>query len=120
MFNEGEYFNTDSEKCSFTDSNFAELLKCSALLPETIQSDSQNWGKAYANELKLMMCEIDEFLLLDLLISDVVFHGEANFIGFPSGAGTGVAILPVLQLGMSVSSDDQAGVWEFFKFLLSD
>lgn len=121
IFNNTNYADIVTGTCNFQDGSFEKLLELSAKLPtEVIPTDSQRWGKAYIGEQVLLLDSFGEFLIDDLLIDNAIFHGNTNYIGFPSDYGTGIAMVPIIRLGMSSSSKNQDAVWAFFKFLLSE
>ena len=121
IFNTTSYADIARGTCNFQDGNFGKLLELSTKLPaEIIPTDSQRWGKAYIGEQVLLLDSFGEYLIDDLLIDNAIFHGNTNYIGFPSDCGTGIAMAPIMRLGMSSSSKNQDGVWAFFKFLLSE
>lgn len=121
IYNFEKYMNTEKATCDFNDGSFEKILAFSATLPdENMSGNSQRWGRAYIGKQYLITESLGENYISDLLIDNELYHGRTNYIGFPDDDGSGVAMSPIMRLGMSSSSKCQDGVWAFFKFLLSE
>lgn len=119
LFNSGEYIDRESLTCHFADSGFAELLEFAAQLPDSsANSDSGDFGAVYLGDQLLLPAQLGTAALKLLSFIDAVYHGNARCIGFPSEAGTGIAVTPSVPVGVSVSSHHKDGARDFLYYLL--
>jgi ABC-type glycerol-3-phosphate transport system substrate-binding protein len=123
------YFDWKTGICRFDTPEFVELLETVKTFPEAVDY----WEvypdyDAYIPIVEDIVRE-DGILLDALQISNVraardmkeSFGGEdVSFIGFPTPMGSGYALAQGLSLGISSSSVNQDGCWEFLKSVLYD
>ena len=123
-FMHGELYSEETLDCDFTSENFLSMLEFTASLPAGFNYDGSGSqgvpnGRAYAGEQLLVLEEL-RYIVEQISWLDAVFSGEAQFVGFPTDGGTGFGLIPEVRLAMSSSGGNKYGVWEFFKYLLSD
>ena len=114
-----EYFDLDSASCNFNTPEFARLLSFMAQLPEEEDPTTGDMENVYFGEQYLLYMGMDNMLNW-ITMSDAVFQGEVVSVGFPSSGDHGVSASVEMRLAMSASSELKEGVWQFFKYLLSD
>lgn len=121
MFNKEEVYSTENVHCNFTAETFGDILSFAKRLPD---EKSENSGTPYTRALQgeqLMLIELMGPYFVDFLSYYNTFFGEDSVTtGLPSAAGSGCAFVPQMPLGMSSSSAYKDGVWDFFKFLMSE
>lgn len=113
------YIDKETATCNFNHAEFMAMLEFSSALPDTKDQTASFVENIYYGE-QLLYQSADPNIVKDLLCADGVFQSEVESVGFPTPVGHGVSMAPSLRLGMSASSDNQEGVWEFFRYLLSD
>ncbi len=109
--------------CDFQNQDFMELLSFAASLPASFNYDGSqgtDLGRAYDGEQVLVLTSLDASVVDQVSFMDAIFSGEAQFVGFPAAAGSGFGFRPTAQLAMSSAGHNKFGVWEFFRYLLSD
>lgn len=116
-----DFINRKEKTCSFDNKIFAGYLEYAAsLLPK-------NEISAAPYEINYQI--ISKNQLLDLwdsrgIIGDLMryerLYDKAVFVGFPTNKGTGYAMTPLLNFGMSSAGEHKEGAWEFFKFMLGE
>lgn len=114
-----EYYDFDSASCNFNTPEFVRMLNFIAQLPKEEDKTTSKWENIYFGEQYLLLLGMDN-MILNMAAADAVFCGEAGSIGFPATNCGGVAASADMRLAMSSSSAVQDGVWQFFKYLLSD
>lgn len=122
-FMKEELYSEETLKCDFNSENFLALLRYAKELPEDFQGDGNQgemMGRAYAGEQLLILKAFGDYIVDEISLLNGCFSGEARFVGFPSGSGNGFGIEPCERLAMSASCLHKEGVWEFFRFLLSE
>ncbi len=120
-FMKEELYSEETHSCHFDTETFARMLEFAARLPEEVVLDGSQEGTLYAAYQGKQQAGLDCFgsiAVSQISWYDKVLGGEAQFVGFPTNTGSGVALLPEIRLGMSSSGTRQNGVWEFYKFLL--
>lgn len=60
------------------------------------------------------------FLVDCMSFNNTIYGGKTNYSGFPTSHGSAPALMPSIQFGMSATSENKEGVWQFFKFILSE
>ena len=129
-----DFVDYNAPSCRFDSEKFVRLLELSKELPpfrDTREMSREEWREysifKHNTEQRLVSGEqifyfVDLFNIPVFVLqqTDAIFRGEPRFVGFPSDSGSGIALEPVLRLGMSTSSPNKEAVWEFFRFLLSD
>lgn len=121
-FMKDELYSEETLDCDFSSEAFLALLRYAKELPESFQGDGnqgETMGRAYAGEQLLVLRDFRDSIVDEISLLNSCFSGEAQFVGFPTGSGSGFGIAPCERLGMSASSLHKEGVWEFFRFLLS-
>lgn len=122
-FMKDELYSEETLQCNFVSESFASMLEFAASLPDSVElegNQGEPHGRAYAGE-QLLACDFfGDFIVDEISLYNTAFGGEAQFVGFPTEQGSGFGIAPADRIGMSSSSANKAGVWEFFCFLLSD
>lgn len=115
-----ELYSPVDKTCRVDTEEFAAILSIAAELPEEKDAYYDDYASA-ANGDQLLL---DEWLgpgFVDIIsFFHTIYGEEVRITGFPSGEGHGPAIQPQLPLGMSAASENKEGVWEFFRFLLSE
>lgn len=118
-----ELYSTENISCNFNSETFVTVLNWMSKLPETQElfdgNESLPLGSAYVGELMVLITESGLDIPTDISAADTVFSGAAQYLGFPSEAGGGFALVPEISLGMSSTSQNKDNVWAFFKFLLN-
>ena len=123
LFQGGEYFDKENQKCNFIGSSFQQFLEFAAQLPTEYnidEIDSQSYGRAYVGEQSILTQWIGAMPGLNITRDDAIFSGDAQFVGFPSSYSTGMALVPSALIGVSSSSQDKEAAMDFIYFLLSD
>ena len=115
-----ELYSPEDKTCSFDTEEFAEVLEIAAALPEEVPPGISQDECVLDGEQMLIVEWLGPYFVDHIALSNTMFGGQARISGLPSGRGHGASILPQLPLGMSASSEGKEGVWEFFKFLLSE
>ena len=129
-----DFVDYNAPSCDFDSEKFVRLLELSKELPpfrDTREMSREEWREysifKHNTEQRLVSGEqifyfVDLFNIPVFVLqqTDAIFRGEPRFVGFPNDSGSGIALEPVLRLGMSTSSPNKEAVWEFFRFLLSD
>ena len=122
-FMKDELYSEETLSCDFSSEAFLALLRYAKELPEDFQGDGnqgETMGRAYAGEQLLVLRDFRDSIVDEISLLNSCFSGEAQFVGFPTGSGSGFGIAPCDWLGMSASGLHKEGVWEFFRFLLSE
>jgi hypothetical protein len=122
-FMKNELYSEETLQCNFTSEDFISMLEYTASLPASFNFDgSQGTAmfRAAAGEQVLVINAFGYEIVDEISLLNGVFSGEAQFVGFPTDSGSGIGIDPCERLGMSSASANKDGVWEFFRFLLSD
>lgn len=118
-----ELYSEEELWCDFRNQDFMDMLSFAASLPASFHYDGSQGtdiGRAYAGEQVLILTSLDAFVVGDISYMDAIFGGEAQYVGFPGAAGSGFGFRPTAQLAMSSAGHNKYGVWEFFRYLLSD
>lgn len=118
-FSGKDYVDPDSGSCSFDSPEFIGLLEFSAQLPEKAEYLTYEPGRLYVGD-QFVYIRTTGDLVEEWQFTNAQMAGKERFIGFPTRSGSGVSIQPCLRLAMSGMSTEKDGVWEFFRFLLSD
>ena len=121
-FTGNEYIDEENAKCSFSDSSFAKMLSICPRLPDSAASNdsgSDNWGMIYTGQQLFAFLMNYPEICTGIAKANAAYSGNAEFLGFPS-KNSGTALTPLINLGMSASSDGKKGVWSFFEYLLSN
>ena len=114
-----EFVNYESSECNFVSEQFISLLTLSSQLPETPDFSCLPEFLIYSGD-QFFFIETMSNIIDELQYTDAIYQGHAQALGFPSNTRSGVSMSPCLWLGMSSTSKEQAGVWEFFSYLLSE
>lgn len=121
LFNKQQYFNTQTGYCDFSNSDFGLFLEYAKGLPADIQdAHSQYWARAYVGEQKVIMFWLDAQCLNQISFANAVFSEHAQFVGFPTSGGSGLAIVPSALVGVSKTASNKAGVIDFLEFIISE
>lgn len=115
-----ELVDYNKAQCSFDTPLFKRCLEYASQLPDELSLEEQQyygWG-AYSGESVFKKCFFQD-PVRDYLRCKSLFGGDMAACGFPAKPG-GAGFTPTIMLGMAANSPNQAGVWDFFKFLLSD
>lgn len=120
-----DYIDLEKAVCDFDNPRFISLLEFAAGLPASYdsnssESSSQPWGRAFNGRQLVLSSYLTGRAFDDISINSSIFKDELQYVGFPSETGNGIALVPTMRFGMSSSANSPDGVWEFFKFLLSD
>lgn len=122
-FMKKDLYSEEDLECNFISDSFISMLEFAKTLPSSFIPDGtqgEPMGRSYAGEQLLVLTNLGCSAASEISLLNAIFGGNAQFVGFPANSGNGVGIRPWAQLGMSSSSVNKNGVWEFFKFLLSD
>ncbi len=118
-----ELYSEEELWCDFQNQDFMDMLSFAASLPASFNYDGSQGtdiGRAYAGEQVLILTGLDASAVDEVSWMDAIFGGEAQFVGFPTAEGSGFGFRPTAQLAMSSAGHNKFGVWEFFRYLLSD
>jgi ABC-type glycerol-3-phosphate transport system substrate-binding protein len=119
VYSGDEYINMGTATCNFNTPTFVNMLEFSAQLPEEPRYETYEPARIYTGNQMILINTTDD-LVYDWQFANALFCGNEALIGFPTNSSNGVNMAPSLRLGMSTNSQCKDGVWEFFKFLLSD
>ncbi|MEE0794893.1 MAG: extracellular solute-binding protein [Oscillospiraceae bacterium] len=111
----------ENAECRFEDELFIKILEFAGQLPNNLAlntSGADKWSNVSSGNQLLSVGTYGRDLISELVIDNILFHGDVSYMSFPSCNG-GAALIPELWLGMSSQSTQKDGVWEFFKFTLS-
>lgn len=117
-----EYIDYHSAKCSFDSPRFRQCLEYAAKLPAELSLEIRDYpgSGAYTGSALFIRCWMETDPVMDYLYYESIFQEDMTVCDFPSSPGGGSSFTPMIELGITQSSQNQAGAWEFFKFLLSD
>lgn len=121
MYTKDEVYSTERAQSNFNSETFGELLNFAKRLPDSkIENNGTPYTRAMQGE-QFMLLELMGPYFVDFLSYYNTFFGD-DFVttGFPSATGSGCAFVPQVSLGMSSSSAYKDGVWDFFKFIMSE
>jgi len=115
------FIDDERAECSFESETFLHLMEYLKSLPESVEWVGLQQNNApYLND-EILLCEtsISCFIEYHILRAGFGFDSELQIVGYPSAAGGVADIIPHHLLGISASSEQQAGAWKFVKFMLS-
>lgn len=121
-FMKEQLYSTETLECDFVNEDFISMLEFSKGLLESYVPDGSGGlplGRAYTGD-QLLVFTFTPYIIDEMSFLNTAFSGEAQLAGFPGSESSGFGMHPILRLGMSSSSEHKMGVWEFFRFLLSD
>lgn len=126
-FSDDSFVDIETGYCNFEDEVFANLIQFASELPSSNNFDETMYAAAVKSEDTEILNgeQLLSFVdtgnpVLDLLRIKTLHGADAQFIGFPTTAGTGVAMTPFLRMAMSSVSTHKDDVWTFFDYLLSE
>lgn len=117
------FIDWDTGTCSFDSDAFIELLEAAAKYPREVDETDPGYVDSlvqlYNGTAILDASELySEF---SIQMYEALLGGEITYIGYPTSDGKGGnSILPSSTLGISDSSENKDGAWEFLKYILSD
>lgn len=129
--NIGSYIDEATGVCRFDTDEFIRILELCSLLPEKSIYDDMNWEEvdnSFWTELQLGLRK-DTTLFYYTYLSNYrtywemlkgTFGTDINMVGYPSEGGNGSSINATVRLAMSAKSSMKEGIWEFFKYILSE
>ena len=118
VYSGDDFIDLQRGSCNFTDGRFKQLLEFSAQLEETTEIADELSAVYNGRQLYYVSSSSDP--VADWQYANAVFHGRAKATAFPTRTGEGELISPDLRLAMCSKGINKDGVWEFFKYLLSD
>lgn len=119
IFSADDFATGENGAYNFNNSDFIELLKFAATLPEEPDYEGYPPTDIYDGK-QLLSLATDGEIVLDIIRNDTLFRKKCTAVGFPSSKGGRYALFPYMSLGMASTSENKEGVWEFFSFLLRD
>ncbi len=116
-----QFVNWETGECSFDGDEFIKMLEYA----KKYQKDSTQ-APAYGisreallnDEILLTQCYVNSLTQIQMM--EGVFGEPATFIGYPVSDGIGAMIQANNTYGMNAKSKQKDGVWEFFRFLMSE
>ena len=122
-----DYINREIGICSFDNSNFSGLLEFASTLPSAASMDYSTIISLRSTELSKLLSGSQLFKIVEtgypvgeVLINRGLFGENVSYVDFPVSSGSGCAMTPFVQLGMSTKSENKDAIWEFFRFLIND
>lgn len=122
-FSGDQFIDTETNTCDFNKKDFTELLEFAKSCPETISEEQYNdYFTQYLSDSSLLAVQylnsiFDYYYMTRQLFGDV----DVTVTGFPSTDNKGPAIASSTELGISNSTADREGCWEFVRrFLLPE
>ena len=116
-----ELYSTETLACNFVTEDFLYMLQYATGLPaERPQVCESADLLAYCGEQLLTKQSRGAFLVDCMSFNNTIYGGKTNYSGFPTSHGSAPALMPSIQFGMSATSENKEGVWQFFKFILSE
>lgn len=116
-----ELYDTETLTCNFITEDFLFMLQYAAGLPaERPQIYESADLLAYYGEQLLTKQTLGAFLVDLMSFNNTIYGGKASYSGLPTSHGSAPALMPSIQFGMSATSENKEGVWQFFKFILSE
>lgn len=115
-----ELCSATDKTCNFTSEEFISMLAITAQLPDTQPPFYMPIESAANGERLILENWLGPFFVDYIAWYHTIFGDDVCITGFPSAQGHGAQIMPHLSVGMSSTSENKEGVWEFFKFLLSE
>ena len=113
------FIDMGTSTCRLNSAEFINMLKYSSEL-----SAKEDWtyapDSAVFNGKQLIFISTTDDLVYEYQYANALFSGKAKLIGFPTNNGTGVSMAPRLRVGMSGTSGEKDGVWDFMAYLLGD
>lgn len=126
LFLGDEYVDKDTGKCQFDNPSFKQFVSLAATFPAEYDPDdpnrpaSQSWSRAFTGHQALLLEEYGNYAISWMAFADTIYGGEAQYVGFPTNSGTGVALDPTFLISMSASSSKKDGVIDFISFMLDN
>lgn len=113
---DGSFVDWSLGKCFFDSPEFIELLEFAGKIQESSQNGftgaGMNGTYAAAYEAVLSVYNITQYRNY--------YHGNLKLLGLPGGGGEYHAIKPEVKVGISSSSSQKEGAWEFVRTLLTE
>lgn len=119
VFSANDFATGENGAYNFNNSDFIELLKFAAILPEEPDYTHYPPTDLYDGKQLMSLGPVGD-IVSELIIGDTLFGKKCTVSGFPSSKGGRQALSPYMSLGMASTSENKEGVWEFFSFLLRD
>ena len=114
----GAYIDLENARCDFVNSSFPAMLALADKVPaDRMDADCDDYGWIFTGQQLFFVWTGGT--LRELCSARAAYSGNLAVLGFPS-QGSGTALRPEQQLGMSSASENKEGVWSFFEYLLSD
>ena len=119
-FSGEDFISKKNKTCSFDSATFSSLIVYAGTLPPRSEVSAEIYETNYQilSGNQLLDFRDTGLPISDLVVYDKLFD-QAKTVGFPTSEGTGYAMTPYLNFGMSSSSENKEGIWEFFRFMLS-
>lgn len=122
-FSGDQFIDMESHTCSFNNEDFQELLEFANKYPAAIGDDAyMDYETQYLADKALLGVQyintpFDYYYMTRRMYGDI----NMTVTGFPSKTNKGPSIAPCFELGISSSSPNADGCWDFVRrFLLSD
>jgi ABC-type glycerol-3-phosphate transport system substrate-binding protein len=115
--NQGLFVDKENTKCDFTGEEFKRILEFVKRFPAQAEYDP-SLEKLRSGEILLYNDTVTAASQYQLY--EFIFGGPVNLIGYPTFGESGLTLSSNgTTVGMSASSENKEGVWEFIRFNVS-
>jgi ABC-type glycerol-3-phosphate transport system substrate-binding protein len=121
-FSGDQFIDMDSHTCDFNNDRFRELLEFAKKFPQQIEEDeSVDYSTQYLADKALLGIQFintpfDYYYMTRQLYGDI----DMTVTGFPSENNKGPAVAPSAEIGISSSTSDPDGCWQFVRRFLME
>lgn len=117
VFGLEEFIDRDTGQCRFNSEEFRELLAFAGTFPEKYepQADDRSRGrKIQEGDILLYKAAIEDFYRIQE--HQVMFDGQAVYIGYPAAGGSGCIAECFGALALSARCENPEAAWEFMEY----
>ncbi|MDR2888830.1 MAG: extracellular solute-binding protein [Lachnospiraceae bacterium] len=115
--NMNRFIDWDAGVCYFNNEEFIRLLEYVAISGNPSQSGRATTVVTDGGYIRAQYLVNDAFRIME---AERLFEGDGVIIGYPTANGNGHLVTSTDDFGMHTNSQNKEGVWEFFRFLLSE
>ncbi len=118
----GDLFVDENGVCDFQNEEFIKILEFANRFPKEVQydpnapSDTEKIRDGKLLLLKESVTSVQQYQLYEAKFGEPI-----NMIGYPTSGESGIMLTPNgTAAAMNINSKNKEGVWEFFKFLMTE
>ncbi len=120
-YNQGDFIDWESGKCTFDTDTFKSLLEYANQFPEEYEYDEDEPStpsKIAAGDVLLYQCNLYDFD--EIQVAEAVFGEPVAYIGYPNSDGSSGTYMQLSSmLAISSKSDKKDGAWAFIESYLA-